>query len=196
MAEKSRCCDKGDYLKIMSMNIGVFCSANNNIDKLYFEKTRELGEWIAARGYGLVSGGSNRGLMQCIHDAVHDNGGRSVGIIPTLLEKDSRVIEDLDEKVLCDTLSDRKDIMISRSDVLVVLPGGVGTLDEFFTTLCAATLGYHDKPVVLYNIAGFYDSLIACLDDLMSKGVLRKTFTDLFRVVTDFKGLTAFLSSL
>ncbi len=164
------------------MNICIFCSANSNIPTEYFERTSELGTWMGANGHTLVFGGCNLGLMECVAKAVHDAKGMTVGVVPTIVEKGGKVSDYVDVKILCDNLSDRKDLMIERSDVIIALPGGVGTLDEIFTVLAAASIGYHNKRVILYNIGGFWDSLIAMLDDLKTRGVLRASFEDTVKV--------------
>lgn len=155
------------------MKIGVFCSANNNIDPRYFAATEELGRWIGANKHTLVFGGCNTGLMQCVAQAVKKNGGLTVGIIPTLVEKGGRVSEWVDVQFRCDNLSDRKDLLVAQSDLLIALPGGVGTIDEVFTAAASATIGYHNKRVVLYNIGGFWQPLIGLLDYLSEKGMIR-----------------------
>ena len=176
------------------MNICIFCSANSNIPTEYFERTSELGTWIGANGHTLVFGGCNLGLMECVAKAVHDAKGMTVGVVPTIVEKGGKVSDYVDVKILCDNLSDRKDLMIERSDVIIALPGGVGTLDEIFTVLAAASIGYHSKRVILYNIGGFWDSLIAMLDDLKTRGVLRAGFDDTVKVAHTLDEIAALIA--
>ena len=176
------------------MNICIFCSANSNIPTEYFERTSELGTWMGANGHTLVFGGCNLGLMECVAKAVHDAKGMTVGVVPTIVEKGGKVSEYVDVKILCDNLSDRKDLMIERSDVIIALPGGVGTLDEIFTVLAAASIGYHSKRVILYNIGGFWDSLIAMLDDLKTRGVLRAGFEDTVKVAHTLDEIAALIA--
>lgn len=176
------------------MNICIFCSANSNIPTEYFERTSELGTWIGANGHTLVFGGCNLGLMECVAKAVHDAKGMTVGVVPTIVEKGGKVSDYVDVKILCDNLSDRKDLMIERSDVIIALPGGVGTLDEIFTVLAAASIGYHNKRVILYNIGGFWDSLIAMLDDLKARGVLRAGFEDTVKVAHTLDEIAALIA--
>ena len=176
------------------MNICIFCSANSNIPTEYFERTSELGIWIGANGHTLVFGGCNLGLMECVAKAVHDAKGMTVGVVPTIVEKGGKVSDYVDVKILCDNLSDRKDLMIERSDVIIALPGGVGTLDEIFTVLAAASIGYHNKCVILYNIGGFWDSLIAMLDDLKTRGVLRAGFEDTVKVAHTLDEIAALIA--
>ena len=176
------------------MNICIFCSANSNIPTEYFERTSELGTWMGANGHTLVFGGCNLGLMECVAKAMHDANGMTVGVVPTIVEKGGKVSDYVDVKILCDNLSDRKDLMIERSDVIIALPGGVGTLDEIFTVLAAASIGYHNKRVILYNIGGFWDSLIAMLDDLKTRGVLRAGFEDTVKVAHTLDEIAALIA--
>lgn len=165
------------------MNVCVFCSANADIEPVYFEKAAELGRWLAREGHTLVFGGCNMGLMECVARAAHEAGGRTVGVVPGIVERGGRVSDHVDVKILCDNLDDRKALMVQRSDLFVALPGGVGTLDEVFTVAAAATIGYHHKRVLLYNVGGFWDSLVALLDDLQRRGFVRGQWQDLIHVV-------------
>ena len=207
------------------MNIGIFCSANDNIDRNYFEMTAELGRWCARNGHSIVFGGCNMGLMGCIAEAFKGasraekdkvegermkgdkvegdkveservegervKGGQVIGIVPRIIERGGRTSEHLTVHIPCDNLSDRKDLLLAHSDFVVALPGGIGTLDELFTVVAAHTIGYHHKPVVLYNMCGFWDSLIALLDDLQQRGMIRGHWTDYFLVANTLEELAA-----
>ena len=166
------------------MNICVFCSAND-VAPQYVAAAEKLGRWLGREGHTLVYGGANLGLMEAVARAAHEAGATVVGVVPAILEKTGRVSDHIDVRVLCDSLDDRKAIMVERSDLFVALPGGVGTLDEIFTVVAAASIGYHHKRVVLLNIDGFWDSLLAMLDDLQSKGVLRPGLKETLTVVTE-----------
>jgi uncharacterized protein (TIGR00730 family) len=171
------------------MKIGVFCSANQNIDADFFRATEQMGRWMAEKGHTLVFGGCNIGLMECIGRAVHDNGGRTIGVVPQIVEKGGGTFSDLDVFIPCDNLSDRKDLMLMQSDVIVALPGGIGTLDEIFTVAGSKTIGYHQKRVILYNMKGFWDSLIALLDDLQARGVIRGDYHDMITAASTLEEL-------
>lgn len=164
------------------MNISIFCSANNNIDPDFFVATKELGTWLAQRGHTVIFGGCNLGLMECIAEAAHKAGGKTIGVIPSIIEKNGKRSKYVDEAIHCENLSDRKDLMLKNSDVVIALPGGIGTLDEVFTVAAAYTIGYHHKPVIIYNMKGFWDSLIVLLDDLAAKGVIRGNWRDYIRI--------------
>ena len=153
--------------------IGIFCSACEQISSRYFECTRELGTWMAAEGKTLVYGGADMGLMECICRAVKEGGGQVMGVVPTKREEKGRVSDRLDVPFHTVNLSDRKDIMLEKSNILVALPGGVGTLDEIFHVMAAAMIGYHTKRVVLYNVNGYWDSLYATLEEMSQAGFVR-----------------------
>lgn len=171
------------------MKIGVFCSANNTIDSDYFVLTEELGRWIAANGHTLVFGGCNTGLMECVAKAVHAGGGRTIGIVPTLVERGGRKSDEVDIEFRCDNLDDRKAMLVAQSDIMVALPGGIGTLDEVFTAAAAATIGYHGKIVVLYNMKGFWQPLVTMLDSLADSGVIRGEWRDHIMVADTLEGV-------
>ncbi len=139
--------------------VGLFCAASNKLDAKYYAMAEEFGHRIGERRLALVYGGANSGLMECTARGVKSAGGRVVGIIPRILESHRRVSAYVDEAVPCEDLNDRKAIMVERSDVLVALPGGIGTLDEMFTVMAAHSIGYHQKKVVLFDLYGFWDGL-------------------------------------
>lgn len=160
------------------MKIAVFCSANNNIVDKYTKEVEALGQWIGTAGHTLVYGGSNTGLMECVARAAHDAGATVIGVVPQILEKGGRVSDYIDVEIPCDNLSDRKDLMLAQADTAVALPGGIGTLDELFSVAASRTIGYHTKKIILYNINGFWDSLVHLLEDLQERGMIRGQYTD------------------
>lgn len=176
------------------MKIGIFCSANNDIDSDFFRLTEELGTWIGRNGHDLVYGGCDLGLMECIARSVHRAGGRTIGMIPTILEKNGRVSDYVNVNVSCDNLSDRKQLIMAQADIFIALPGGIGTLDEIFTVAASHTIGYHHKMVVLYNMKGFWDSTIALLDNMQERGLIRGKWSDFIAIANDFDSLVEYVS--
>lgn len=154
-------------------SVAVFCAASENIAPGYFEAAGEVGAMLGRMGAALVYGGARFGLMEATAKAAKATGARVVGVVPEILVERDRVSSLLDEHIPCRNLSERKDIMLERSDILVALPGGVGTLDEIFHVMAAATIGYHAKRVVLYNVNGFWDGLISMLDEMNGMGFVR-----------------------
>lgn len=137
--------------------------------------------WIGKGGHSLVWGGCRLGLMETVAESFlagasslqEGNRGKLIGVIPEIIEERGKSFSPVDQAVYCKNLSERKEIMISLSDVLVALPGGIGTLDEIFTVVSSATIGYTDKKVILYNISGFWNPLISLMNHLESQGMVR-----------------------
>ena len=172
------------------MKIGIFCSANGQLDPDFFTMTEELGRWLATEGHTLVYGGVNSGLMECVARAVKQAGGRTVGVLPQIVVKSGRISDYVDVEMMCDNLSDRKQLMGDRSDVFIALPGGIGTIDEVFTISAAHTIGYHDKRVILYNMKGFWDDMIALLDRLQQRGMVRGEWRDYISVANSLEEIS------
>ena len=167
--------------------IGIFCSASENIDKMYFDSARQIGEWMGKAGKTLIYGGANLGLMECVARAVKENGGTVIGVVPAKLEEKGSVSTLLDEVIHTRNLSDRKDVITEKSEILVALPGGVGTLDEIFHVIAAASIGYHQKKVIFYNEYGFYNELLDALKTLEDNRRLRESSTTDCRTDTSEK---------
>ena len=110
--------------------------------------------------------------------AVKAAGGKTLGVVPSIVEATGRTSQYNDVVKTCNNLSERKQLMLDLSDVFIALPGGVGTLDEVFTVAASYTIGYHHKRVILYNINGFWNSTIAMLDDLQQQGMVRSLWRD------------------
>ena len=175
------------------MKICIFCSANDNIDAEYFHRTEELGQLAASNGHIIVFGGCDMGLMECVAKAAKSAGGMTIGVVPTKVEERGHVSDNVDVHIPCDNLNDRKALMMAQSDVFIALPGGIGTLDEIFSVAASATIGYHAKGVILYNINGFWDSLIAMLNDLDTKGMVRGEWKRHIKVATSLQEIKDYL---
>ncbi|MGV0678005.1 TIGR00730 family Rossman fold protein [Mycolicibacterium sp.] len=151
------------------MNICVFLSAAD-LDERYTEPARAFAELLGKGGHTLVWGGSDKGLMKVVAEEVQASGGRLVGISVEFLRQQARV--GADEMVITADLSERKAVLLERSDALMVMPGGLGTLDEATEILELRKHRRHDKPVVLLNTAGFYDGLVIQLRRMEQDGFL------------------------
>lgn len=176
------------------MKIGVFCSANNQIDAAFFQLTEELGRWAAMNGHVVVFGGVNQGLMECLAKAVKESGGETLGVVPSIVEATGRTSQYNDRVLTCNNLSERKQLMLDESDVFIALPGGVGTLDEVFTVAASYTIGYHHKRVILYNMLGFWDATIHMLDGLQQRGMVRGKWRDYICVANNLDEIKDFLA--
>jgi uncharacterized protein (TIGR00730 family) len=164
------------------MNICVFLSAAD-LDERYTRPAREFAELIGKGGHTLVWGGSDTGLMKVVADGVRETGGRLVGISVDFLRAWAR--KDADEMVLAKDLANRKALMLARSDAVVVMAGGLGTLDEATEILELRKHRLHDKPVVLLNTAGFYDGLALQLQRMQADGFLPVPLAELVFLADD-----------
>lgn len=175
------------------VNIGIFCSASANIAPVYFDAARQLGRWMGENAKTLVYGGASLGLMECVAEAVKENGGKIIGVVPEILEEKDCVSLLPDRIIRTRNLSDRKDVMLEKSDVLVALPGGVGTLDEIFHVMAAATIGYHTKKLIFYNLDGFFDDLIEFLHQLEKNGFSRYPLENYYKAINTIEELQILL---
>lgn len=153
-------------------NVAVFCASADGVDPVYRAAAAELGRALAKRKIGVVYGGAKVGLMQAVAEAALAEGGRVIGVIPTVLVDLEVAHDGLTELHITDTMHTRKALMGERSDAFIVLPGGFGTLEELFEVLAWQTLKLHAKPVLLLNTNGFYDGLLAFLDHCVEQGML------------------------
>lgn len=166
----------------MSLSICVFCSASEAVTAADRAVAAELGGAVADRGWTLVYGGGDVGLMGETARAALAAGGVVTGIIPHRLADREVALEHVTELIRTDTMRERKALMDERSDAFVVLPGGIGTLEELVEILTLKVLGYHERPVVLLDPDGFWEPLRAQLDRIIERGLagadLRATWTD------------------
>lgn len=177
----------------MANKIAIFCSASDSIASVYEEKARELGAWIGRKNKWLIYGGANLGLMDTVARTAKEYGAKVMGIVPTKLEEHGAVSDFLDVTFRSVNLSDRKDMMEQEADVMVALPGGIGTLDEIFHVVAAATIGYHGKKVILYNVDGFWNGLLSFLNELEAKHFTRRPLAQYLQVANSFDELVLML---
>lgn len=170
-------------------NVGVFCAASDRLDAAYYALAGDFGRWLGEQGLTLVYGGADSGMMESLAAGVKAAGGHTVGVVPRILESRRRVSRHVDELVPCGDLSDRKAIMVERSDVLVALPGGIGTLDEVFTVMAAHSIGYHRKSVVLFALDGFWDGLSAVLEEMDRRGFVNVPLPEYLAVARSWEEL-------
>jgi uncharacterized protein (TIGR00730 family) len=154
-------------------SIAVFCASASGARPEYRAAAEELGRALASRGLGLIYGGARVGLMGAVADAALAAGGHVVGVIPHVLVDKEVAHQGITELHVTSTMHTRKALMAEKADAFLILPGGYGTFEEMFEVLAWQTLKIHSKPVVLLNVAGFYDKLLEFLDVCDREGVLR-----------------------
>ncbi len=164
-------------------SVCVYCGTGYDVNPLYKTAAVDLGAALAKAGVRLVYGGGSVGLMGIVSESCMQAGGRVMGIIPAHLSEKEGQKHDITELVVVDSMHTRKNRMVQESDGFVVLPGGMGTLDEMFEILTWKYLGLHDKPVVLVNINGFYDPLVATIRHMADEGFTPRHHLDMFTVV-------------
>lgn len=148
----------------------VYCGSSSHVDDSYKETAHQVGTALARRRMRVVYGGGHVGLMGILADSALKAGGEVVGIIPEHIRAREVQHDHLTELHVVDSMHTRKRMMVERSDAFVILPGGIGTLDETFEILSWRQLGLHTKPVVIFNKDGFWDSLIDLMDHLVAHG--------------------------
>lgn len=158
----------------MIKRLTVFCGSSFGTDKIYEEKAYELGKQLAIEKIGLVYGGANVGLMGTIANGVMEHNGEVIGVLPHFLKGKEVAHNQLSELILVETMHERKTKMNELSDGVIVLPGGYGTLEEFFEMITWAQLGLHQKPIAILNINGFYDDLLKMIQTMVDKGFLKE----------------------
>ena len=151
----------------------------------------ELGEAIADRGWTLVWGGGNVSAMGALATAARARGGWTVGVIPKMLVRREVADHDADELIVTDTMRERKQIMEDRADAFITLPGGIGTLEEFFEAWTGGYLGVHDKPLVMLDPGGHYEVLLAWLSGLVDSGYVSQIAMDRLVVVDEIEAALA-----
>lgn len=167
----------------------VFCGSNAGIRAEYGNAAQGLATVLARRGLGLVYGGGNVGLMGVLADSMLEAGGEVIGVIPQSLVAKEVAHHGVSELRIVDTMHQRKALMNELSDAFIALPGGFGTLDEFFEILTWSQLGIHGKPSGLLNVSGYFDNLLAMLDHAVTERFLRPAHRELVIADTDVDSL-------
>lgn len=179
----------------MRESVCVFCSSSDAVDSVFFEAAAELGASMARRDMTLIYGGGAIGLMGALARAVHDHGGRVVGVLPEFMHARGLAYQDADELVVTGGMRERKAVMEARADAFVCLPGGFGTLEEILEVLTFKQLELHTKPIVLLNTQGFYDHLLQMFDRLYGERFARPSHRRLLHVAEDAEGALEHIES-
>jgi len=153
-------------------NISIFCGAHEGNNPIYAQEAKNIAEIIARKGINVVFGGGDVGLMKIVSDTALDNGVKALGISLRSLYELELSNPRLDEVIVAETLLDRKDVFMQRSDAFIVLPGGVGSLDELAEVMASNQLGIINKPIGILNTAGYYDHLIAWMNKAVAEGFI------------------------
>lgn len=176
-------------------NIGVFCGSSVGGRDLYGEKARQLGKLFVKNNFSLVYGSGNVGLMGILADSMLEEGGEVIGVIPQRLVDVEVAHKHISRTHIVATMSERKTLIEQLSDAFIIMPGGFGTLDEFFEMLTLGQLGMIKKPIGVFNIAGYYDKLFELFDHFIEERFIRPEHKELFFVSDDENELIACLKT-
>jgi len=166
-------------------NICVFCGASTKSDPDFYIFAKKVGDLILEKNCNLVYGGAKWGMMGELADRVLENGGHVTGIIPKFIQEfEGEVTQSKMELIVLETMHERKKMMVERSDAFLIMPGGYGTLDEFFEILTWKQLGLHQKPIVIFNPKAYWDYLILLLDQIVTQNFAPAESLRLYKVVT------------
>ncbi len=177
-------------------SVCIFCGAGTSKNQIYMEKARQLGNIIAERELLLVYGGASIGLMGSVADGALEAGGKVHGILPDFLFKKEVGHSGIQKLEIVDSMHTRKKNMYEISDAFIILPGGIGTLDELFEILTWSQLGLHDKPIGIYNINNYYNQILTFLESTISEGFLTQDVLQRLNIETDPNLLLNKLSDL
>ena len=179
------------------MNICIFGSASDRVAEKYIAEVEKLGEILAEKGHSLVFGAGSRGLMGASARGFARKGGKIYGVIPTFFKNEyiEEVYMDCTELTYTETMAQRKAKMEDLADAFIIAPGGIGTFEEFFEVLTLKQLRRHTKPIAIYNIFGYYDSLIDSISYSMDEKFINTTCKELFTVLNTPDEVLEFLAN-
>ena len=176
-------------------NILIYCGSSAGYNEIYKNTATHVGKTLANQGLSLIYGGGSVGLMGTVADAILANGGEAIGVIPSFMEPWEVQHKGLTECIVTDSMHTRKQLMAEKSDAVIALPGGWGTLDELFEILTWRQLGLHKMPIGILNINGFYDHLLVMLEKMVSEGFVKEANLKMLIVDDDIESLLEKLRS-
>ena len=175
------------------MRICLFGASSDRLAQIYFDQAQKLGEEMGKRNIGLIFGGGATGLMGAACRGVHSASGEIIGVAPRFFDQEGVLFQQCTELIFTDTMRQRKEKMENLSDAFAVVPGGIGTLEEFFEIFTLRQLGRHHKPIALLNTSGYYDKLLAMLTHTVETGFMKAQCLDLIGVFQEPKALLDYL---
>lgn len=176
-------------------SVCVYCGSSNHVDDVYKKLAVDVGTALAQHKKRIVYGGGHVGLMGLVADSALKAGGEVIGIIPEHIRAHEVQHKGLTELHVVDSMHTRKNLMAEKADAFVVLPGGFGTLDEAFEVLTWKQLALHNKPIIIFNVNGFWDPLIKLIDHMIEQGFAPKNNYLIFKTVTNMEELFTALST-
>ncbi len=176
-------------------SVCVYCGASARVSDVYKHAAIRMGEILGENGLRLVYGGGRSGLMGLVADGVLKVGGTAFGVIPEHIASREISHTGLTELRVVHSMHERKQLMVDHADAFVVLPGGLGTLDEFFEIMTWRQLGLHDMPIIVVNVDGYWTSLIQLIDKLVAEGFARESDRQYLRIVDSVEDVVTALKT-
>ncbi len=177
------------------MNICVYGASSTALDKSYIEVVEKLGKMLVERGHKLVYGAGARGLMGAVARGAHSAGGEIVGVSPKFFDVDGVLFEECTELIYTDTMRQRKQIMEDRAECFIMLPGGIGTFEEFFEILTLKQLGQHKKPIAVFNINGYYNTMNNMIEQAIEQNFMKEKCRRLFKLFDNMEDIFEYLEN-
>jgi uncharacterized protein (TIGR00730 family) len=174
-------------------SVAVFCGSKNGNNELFARHAQEIGLILAQKNIQLIYGGGRNGLMGIVADSVLKNKGKVIGVIPSLLSEKEHQHESLTALHIVEDMHERKKMMYELSDAAIILPGGYGTMDELFEMITWNQLSIHDKTIVLLNSDGYYNSLVAHLQQMQQEGFLYNPWNESLFIIQDPQALISLM---
>jgi uncharacterized protein (TIGR00730 family) len=174
-------------------SLAVFCGSKSGNNPLFVEEAKNLGHILASKKITLIYGGGNKGIMGTVSNAVLERDGKVVGIIPEILKDREHHHQGITELIIVDDMHTRKKILYEKCDAAIILPGGYGTMDEFFEMLTWNQLSIHNKKIFILNTAGFYDHLLAFAQTMQNENFLYDKIEDKLVILTKADEILTYL---
>ena len=177
------------------MRICVYGAASNNIDESYKKAVEKLGRELAKRGHSLVYGAGANGLMGAVARGVYEEKGKIVGVVPSFFNVDGVLFPHCTEMIKTKTMRERKQIMEDNADAFIMVPGGIGTYDEFFEILTLKQLKQHEKPVAIFNVNNYYDEMDKMMQKAVREGFVSKPTIYLYEIIDDIDKIFEYIEN-
>ena len=175
------------------MKICMFGAGSPHIKEKYIQVGYELGEHIAKNNHSLVFGGGADGLMGAVAQGAKDNNGEIIAIVPKWIHKFASIDDEVDEMIYTEGMPDRKNMFLEKSDAFIILPGGLGTLDEIFEIVERKKFQEHNKPIMVYNCFNFYDSMLTMISDMIDEKTIMEDNKRIFKLVNNVDEIFKYL---
>ncbi len=178
------------------MNICLYGSSSPDLEQIYYDKVYELGQLMGSRKHCLVFGGGEQGLMGSCVRGLEASGGEAIGVAPRFFDLPGILHKECKEFIFTDNMRERKQIMEERAEAFIIVPGGVGTYEEFFETFTLKQLGRINKPIGILNINGYFDLLKDMLDQSIEKGFMKETCSHIYGIFEDPEELLDYIENV